>query len=52
MYLKNNLLQSFPELERELYNDEAYVFHNDNATSHKAPIVQRWKSDHAIRTID
>ena len=31
---------------------QAYVFQNDNATSHKAPIVQRWKADHAIGTID
>ena len=45
-------MESFPELESRLYNDEAYVFQNDYAISHKAPIVQRWKADHAIRTID
>ena len=33
-------------------NDETYVFQNDNATWHKGPIVQRWKADHANRTID
>ena len=31
---------------------QAYVFQNNNATSHKAPIVQRYKADHAIGTID
>ena len=30
-------MQFFPELERGLYNDEAYVFQNDNAKSHKVP---------------
>ena len=45
-------MQYFPKLEGRLYNDAAYVFQNDNPTSHKAPIVQRWKADHAIRTID
>ena len=50
IYLKNNLSQSFPELEGRLYNDEAYVFQNDNAISHKAPIVQRWKANRAIRS--
>ena len=31
---------------------QAYVLQNDNAISHKAPIVQKWKVDHAIGTID
>ena len=45
-------MQSFPELEGGLYNDEAYVLKNFNAKSHQAPIVQRWKADYAIRIID
>jgi hypothetical protein len=49
--LKNNLLQSFPELEGGIYNREGYIFQNGNARVHGVPLVERWKEKHAIRTI-
>ena len=49
--LKNNLLQSFLELKGGIYNREGYIFQNDNAGAHRVPLVQRWKENHAIRTI-
>ena len=49
--LKNNLLQSFPELEGGIYNREGYIFQNDNAGAHRVSLVEQWKENHAIRTI-
>ena len=45
--LQNKLLPT----SRDLFGNQSWIFHHDNAPCHRAKVVQKWFKDHTLNSV-